>query len=67
MFKQGCDTDPINGKSHVGLHIQLEDHHCKDNLEGDDVLGNGKENECFNFPLAFELCVGRATLLQLKW
>lgn len=67
MFKQGCDTDPINSKSHVALHIQLEDHHCKDNLEGDDVLGNGKENERFDFPLAFELCVGHATLLQLKW
>lgn len=31
------------------------DHHCKGNLEDD--LDNGKEYECFNFPLAFELCV----------
>lgn len=66
ILKQGCGVDPINGKSHVALNMKLEDHHCEDNLEDDDVLGNGEEKEHFNFPLAYELCVGHATLHQLK-
>lgn len=59
VFKQVCDAEFINGKSHAALNMQLEDYHCKANLEDDDVLSNGEANECFNIPLAltFVLCM----------
>lgn len=57
IFKQGCDTEFISGKSHAALSMQLEDYHCKANLEDDDVLGDGKANEYFNVPLTLLLDV----------
>lgn len=61
IFKQGCDTGPIQGKSHVAPNMHLEKHRCKDSLEDDDLR---KENEHSSFPLALKLCVGDSTLLS---